>query len=200
MAEIQQTRYDRLIRRVTGAIGPGSKVAEIITELFPVVDVERVPGELLLLGGTQLGFGGIALGPGIGNVPKIQLFNPPDSGMLVTVTMIKASVLTDAVITLGLTQSLFATNPDIDVQRDTRAGVTKSPTATIRTLLNPTSGGNFFPLFVLARDPVTYHDENGLFVLAPGTGITVSTTITDIQLTAGFFWRERAAELAELQF
>ena len=200
MAEIQQTRYDRLIRRVTGAIGPGSKVAEVITELFPMVDVERVPGELLKLGGTRLGFGGILLISGVGDSPKIQLFNPTDSGLLVTVSTIVASSSVNGTITLGLTTTLFATGPGIDVERDTREGTLNRPTATIRTLSDPTGGGNFFPVQVLARSPVTFQDENGLFILAPGSGVTVSSTTTDLALSAGFFWRERAAELSELQF
>ncbi len=45
--ELQQNRYDQLIRRVGGIIGPGSKVVEALGELFPVIDVENVPGELL---------------------------------------------------------------------------------------------------------------------------------------------------------
>ena len=200
MAEIQQTRYDRLIRRVTGAIGPGSKVAEVITELFPMVDVERVPGELLKLSGTRLGFGGIQLAAVLAESPKIQLFNPVDSGLLVTVTTIMASISIDGVITLGLDADPLPEGPGIDVERDTREGTLNQPTASILTLSDATAGPNFFPNIVLKRDPLTFQDENALFILAPGTGVTVSTTTTNIQLAANFFWRERAAELSELQF
>ena len=200
MAEIQQTRYDRLIRRVTGAIGPGSKVAEVITELFPMVDVERVPGELLKLSGTRLGFGGIRLPAVVAEAAKIQLFNPVDSGLLVTVTTILASVNANSEITLGLDTTLLPDGPGINVERDTREGAFNQPTATILTLSDATAGPNFFPVLVLGRQPVTFRDENGLFILAPGTGVTVSSTNTDIALSAGFFWRERAAELSELQF
>lgn len=200
MAEIQQTRYDRLLRRVTGAIGPGSKVAEIITELFPMVDVERVPGELLKLGGTRLGFGGITLSASVGDAAKIQLFNPADSGLLVTVSTIVASTDGNSQLTLGVTPTLFATDPGINSERDLREGTLKRPTATIRTLLDPTGGGNFFPVLVQARHPMTFHDENGLFILSPGTGVNVSLTTLNVALAVGFFWRERSAELSELQF
>ena len=200
MAEIQQTRYDRLIRRVTGAIGPGSKVAEVITELFPMIDVERVPGELLILGGTRLGFGGIQVISPVAEAPKIQLFNPTDSGLLVTVTTIISTVSVNASITFGVTTTLLPSGPGIEGKRDTREGTLKRPTATIRTLSDASAGPNFFPNQVLARDPLTFNDENGLFILAPGTGVTVSTTSTDMALTVGFFWRERTAEFSELQF
>lgn len=200
MAEIQQTRYDRLVRRVTGAIGPGSKVAEVITELFPMVDVERVPGELLKLGGTNLGFGGILVAAVVAETPKIQLFNPVDSGLLVTVTTIVASVSVDAQITLGVTSTVLPNGPGIDVERDTRGSTLDRPTASIFTLSDAGAGPNFFPSLVLARHPITFQDENGLFILAPGTGVTVSSTTLNIALTASFLWRERAAELSELQF
>ena len=200
MPEIQQTRYDRLIRRVTGSIGPGSNVAEIITELFPMIDVERVPGELLKLGGTRLGFGGILLGAVVAEAPKIQLFNPADSGLLVTVTTILASVSQDAQISFGVTPILFANDPGINSERDTREGTLQRPTATIRTLSDGTGGPNFFPALLLARDPITLTDENGVFILAPGSGVTVSSTTLNTSLTASFLWRERPAELSELQF
>ena len=200
MTEIQQTRYDRLIRRVTGAIGPGSKVAEVITELFPMVDVERVPGELLKLSDTRLGFGGIQLAAFVAQVPKIQLFNPVASGLLVTVSTIMASVSVDAEITLGVTTTRLPVGPGIEVERDTREGTLNRPTGTIRTLSDAGAGPNFFPVLVLARDPITFQDENGLFVLAPGTGVIVSATSVNVALTTSFFWRERAAELSELQF
>ena len=200
MAEIQQTRYDRLLRRVTGAIGPGSKVAEIITELFPMIDVERVPGELLKLGGTRLGFGGIALVGIVGDFPKIQLFNPADSGLLVTVSTIVMSVGTFAQVTLGVTPILFTNDPGINGERDLREGTLKRPTATIRTLSDTAGPPNFFPMLLEARRPLTLNDENGLFILAPGTGVTVGATTGNTQMSVGFFWRERAAEVAELQF
>jgi len=93
--EIQQNRYDQTLRRVTGIIGPGSKVAEVLTELFPVIDVERVPGELLILGGTDLAAGGASLDGGPGNSSEINLHNPPGSGKIITCTQI---LITSAVV------------------------------------------------------------------------------------------------------
>ena len=69
MFEVQQNRWDQLIRRVSGSIGPGSRVSETLSELLPVMDVERVPGELLRLMGTDVAMASETMmekGPGIG--------------------------------------------------------------------------------------------------------------------------------------
>jgi len=89
--EIQQTRYDRLIRRVAGIIGPGSKVSEVLTELFPVLDVESVPSELLILAGTNTCFGGGQFQAMAGQSPKMGLFNPADSNTILVLTHVYVS-------------------------------------------------------------------------------------------------------------
>jgi len=57
VTELQQNRYDQLLRRVGDLKGPGSKVNDVLQELFPTIDVENVPGELLFLMGTHIGLG-----------------------------------------------------------------------------------------------------------------------------------------------
>ena len=86
MTELQQNRYDRLLRRVGGLIGAKSMVNDALGELFPMLEVENVPGELLALLGTQLGWCSASLGPSVGNFNHHQLFNPADSGVVITVT------------------------------------------------------------------------------------------------------------------
>jgi len=93
--EVQQTRWDRIIRRVSGSIGPGSRVSETLSELFPVLDVERVPGELLLLGGTAICVGANDNSGAAGQVARHQIFNPVGSGVIATVSkLIVASTVT----------------------------------------------------------------------------------------------------------
>ena len=61
MTEIQQGRYDALVRRVADLKGPGSKVNDMLEELFPVFDVEKLPSELYRLANIDLCFGGAGI-------------------------------------------------------------------------------------------------------------------------------------------
>lgn len=200
MTELQQNRYDQLIRRVGGLIGPGSKVSEVISELFPMFDVENLPGELFLLGGTRLGFGS-ALQPGIAaERARVQLFNPVDSGIIVTMTTVLFSVPAAAVVRLVSTINPESTAV-ASIVRDTRLGVTTATVAQVRAASEvavlAANGGEFTSQAnVLNR--IT--DPNGIIVLGPGTGLTITNTLANSSLTVTYFWRERSAEASELQF
>ena len=200
MTELQQNRYDQLIRRVGGIIGPGSKVSEVISELFPMFDVENLPGELFLLGGTRLGFGS-ALQPGIvGERSRIQLFNPADSGIIVTITTILFSVPNVAVVRLTSTINPESTSV-ASLVRDTRLGVTTTTVATVRAASEVAvlaANGGEFTVASNVLNQIT--DPNGIIVLGPGTGLTLTNTLGLSSLTVTFFWRERTAEQSELQF
>ena len=39
MSQLQQSRYDQLLRRVGDLKGPGSKVNDVLHELFPMFDL-----------------------------------------------------------------------------------------------------------------------------------------------------------------
>ena len=199
-SEIQQNRYDQTIRRVAGLVGPGSKVAEALTELFPVIDVERVPMELLALGGVRTGSAAVRLAGVAAQIPKIQLFNLEGSGNIVTVTSVFISVETDALIEFNTTAAQLSTLVGGEEQRDTRFGVA-APTATV--LLQESSAGGIptsWGIELLANTPFVLQDPNGVVVLAPGTGITFDTAETNRTLLVTFFYRERVAEAAELNF
>lgn len=197
--ELQQNRYDQTVRRVGNIIGPGSKVNETLNELFPVLDVERIPGELMILGNTDLGMAGTTLPASVASVGKIQLFNPANSGKIVTISGIHASVGTSDLITMGTTGTLFAAGPGLELFRDTRRGLLSSrTTAEFRTLLDPTAGPNFLSFQQAALFDLKLDNENGIAILAPGTGFTVGTLTVNVAISANFFWRERAAEPSEL--
>jgi len=196
--EIQQTRYDRMVRRVAGIIGPGSKVSEVITELFPMIDVEDPPAELMLLGGTVLGVGSADVTAAATLFPKIQLFNPVDSGQIVTVTDIYSNCTTTTQIRVARTTNTLASGIATQIARDTRQIVTSLPTAQMfseATLV-------FIDANMKFRQPAgtTLHIEskNDVMVLAPGTGIVVSNEISATRQIVTFFWRERQAETSEL--
>ena len=198
--EVQQTRWDRLIRRVSGSIGPGSRVSETISELFPVLDVERVPGELLLLGGIKTGQAATILSAVAGNLNHAQLFNPADSNNLVVLTKVYLASAVAQPIRFGTTATALTTDVGNVIPRDTRAGIIGRLSAESRSV-NQVGG---FPLLgnVLIQSNVTFaiEDENSIAVLAPGTGYTFANTAANSTLQIHYFWRERPAEQSELQF
>ena len=196
--EVQQTRWDRIIRRVSGSIGPGSRVSETISELFPMIDVERVPGELLLLGGTRLVWGGANVN-GVATVStKIQVFNPVDSGNIITVTRADARIETAGQFRMVIEPLPRLTNAGTATFRDSRLGVGGNPIGQLRTQ-NDVSIISSVNLWFLETDVTfSFHDENGIAVLGPGTGLTMGPSTQDINLTGTFWWRERPAEESEL--
>ena len=200
-SELQQNRYDQMIRRVGGIVGPGSKVSEALTELFPTIDVERVPGELLLLGGTMLGFGGSLITAAVAQFPEFQLFNPAKSGKLVTLTTVKVSSSATQVIRMNVENVALGGGIGTEKFRDLRLGVgapTGQPTANVRTASSVALPGNFASFRISVGAGETLSDDNGLFVLAPGTGVNFGGTGANSTLEFLLFWRERVAEQSEL--
>jgi len=198
VSELQQSRYDKILRRVGDLKGPGSKVADVVTELFPMLDVENVPGELLALGGTALCFGGQTLGPQAALIGRIQLFNPVGSGKLITVTqMVTASNVTEG-WRAGMVNVALATAPSTQIHRDPRLGLTTLPVGQIRTALTAAAAPGTLQWRVLASTSFTMKDPNGVAILTPGTGFETSIAIVNTRVEAFFFWRERVAEPSEL--
>lgn len=196
--EIQQNRYDQIIRRVTGIIGPGSKVAEVITELFPMVDVERVPGELLRLGGTNISYGGTITGPNAAAAARIQLFNPADSGAIITVSSVIVSSPDLHNIRWAIVDTALTTNVGVQRFRDSRGGVTSQPIGQVRAQLD----ASFTPAQAQARlaadEHITFDDSNGVGVLTEGFGLEFGSGVNNTTLLVSFMWRERPAVNSEL--
>ena len=196
---IQQNRYDQLVRRVGGIVGPGSKVSEALTELFPMIDVENCPAELLILSGTRIGAGSARVAGVAGEIPKIQLFNPASSGLLVTITSVWLSVESDSFVEARPT-NVAITTPVASVIRDTRQGPTNLPTATLRT--ESSAGGitQEWAVELLANTPFHLTDPNAVWVLGEGTGLTFDTAETNRTLSVSFMWRERPFQQSEVNF
>ena len=198
MTELQQNRYDALLRRVGDLKGPGSKVNDVLQELFPTLDVENVPGELLFLMGTRIGWGAAAKTPTAGKKAGIQLFNPAGTGQLVTVSQVLVGGGSTQLISFGDVSTALATNTGVARLRDSRIGTNTDGVSQLRTSPDAVGlvsgqvrvpGGNTFALI----------DGNSVTVLAPGTGMSVISQ-TDKDLTVTFFYRERVAEPSELLF
>ncbi len=200
MNELQQTRYDQIIRRVGGIIGPGSKVAEALSELFPVIDVERVPGELLLLGQTALCLGAGSITGAVGEAARIQVFNPAGSGKLVAVSSTVLSTATTQQMRFATTNTALTTGLGTEVFRDRRLPGTSRPVSQIRTDSTVAKTDAHGQFRVLANTPHELPDENTVAVLPPGAGFEVGADTFNTNIVVTFFWRERVALESELNF
>ena len=196
--EIQQTRYDQLMRRVAGIIGPGSKVGTVVSELFPMIDVERVPGELLFLMGTRMGFSAASLTAAAGQTSKLQLFNPDESGKLITVTSMWIGSDATQILTFGLESAARGAAIGPGEFRDTRGSPGEPTSAVVNFELSAPTVTGTARIPVIANESTKIDDENGVAVLQPGTGLTVSPLVQVTRIDVTFFWRERVAEKSEL--
>ena len=199
--EVQQTRWDRLIRRVSGSIGPGSRVSETISELFPVMDVERVPGELLLLGGTAICSGGVGITGAAGELPNAILFNPPGSDNLITITQIAVTPTATSIMRGEVSQLTLGAQSNTERFRDGRlVSATTFPVGQIRSFSNPSQIEQHIELGAEANISKIISDQNGLAVLSPDTKFVMASTVIASTIRVTFWWRERPAEQSELQF
>jgi len=198
-SELQQNRYDQLVRRVGGMIGVGSKVSEAIAELFPMIDVENLPMELLLLAGWRTVWQSTERPPSAGDNSGSQLFNPADSQTLGVVTRVRIRCAAATVLNVELQNTQLGGTPVSGLFRDGRLGVDRESTLRTEHADAVTVGGGL-RLQIAAGETIVLEDQNGIAVLSPGTGLTIGTTATNTTLTVNYWWRERAAESAELQF
>jgi len=199
-AELQTNRYDQLVRRAGGIIGPGSKVSEALSELFPTMDVENVPGELLYLMGWRLGFGGIQVSAGVGDVARIQLFNPVGSGNLVTISGFVAAVSSTQRLRFSVGATPLTSGVGINNVRDTRQGAAQLTTTQLRTDETVAKTDSQGTVILVSNTSLRFEDRNGIAILSPGNGFEVGCDTTNTALTVTFFYRERTALESELLF
>jgi len=198
--DLQQTRYDQLIRRVGGIIGPGPKVAEALSELFPTLDVENVPGELLFLSGWRLGIAGAGVAGDATKRARIQLFNPVGSGKLAVVSSVYTSTSALDEIRFSVGSTPLLTGLGIENVRDTRQGLPENTVCQLRSDSTVAKTDAQGQLLSLANTPFTLWDPNGLAILAPGTGFEIGTDNVNSTLVVTFMYRERQALESELLF
>ncbi len=200
--ELQQNRYDVLLRRVGDLKGPGSKVAEVLAELFPTFDVETRLAELAILSGVNICTGGAQLADaGVGLANRLQVFNPANSGILCTITRVTFAATTSGDI-IRMATANTAVGVGLGLQRfmDTRRPFTGLPVCFIAQQQDAALTDADVIYVALQSETNTLDDPNGLAVLAPGFGFTVGNSALDIGLTAQFWWRERPAEPSEVNF
>jgi len=173
-------------------------VGDALNELFPTIDVENVPGELLAIMGTDVCVGASSLTGAAGQTPKIQLFNPAGSRTLITVSTIVFSSLTASTARIAINNTALSTAVSTQQFRDRRKILTSRPVGTIRQVSSVPLTDAHMLIQVLAATPNTIDDRNGIAVLNPGSGIEVSHGTPAGSLTCTFFWRERVGEPSEL--
>lgn len=198
MSELQQNRYDQLLRRVGDLKGPGSKVNDALSELFPVIDVERVPGELLILMGTDICVGAGQLLGAAGQVGRIQVFNPVGSGKIITVTTVLMTANVTTTLRMGISTTALTSGIGTETFRDTRRPAGSRPTGQMRQQSSVALAGANWQFNAISQTTVPLHDENGIAVLQPGFGLDVSPAAPAFTTVATFMWRERVAEPSEL--
>jgi len=200
MTEIQQGRYDALLRRVADLKGPGSKVNDVLEELFPVFDVENLPGELYILMQTDLCFGGGFVGAVSSQAGRGQIFNPAGSGKLITVTQAGVSAAASHINRWGRRDTALTTALQTQIFRDVRHPTGNLPTGQIRSQVSVALANATGQINSLSITPFVLKDENGLMVLTEGTGFEIGVSSTNTDMSFYFYWRERVAEPSEINF
>lgn len=195
---LQQNRYDQLIRRVGGIIGPGSKVNEVLSELFPVISLEELPAELLILGGTDICVGAATITGAAGETGRAQVFNPVGSGRILTVEQALISISAGSVIRMATTVTPLATGLGTEVFRDRRRPVDTRPGGQIRSESTVALTDANWSFNALTNTIISVTDPNGLAVLPPGSAFEVGPGTVALTLRLTLTWRERNALESEL--
>lgn len=200
MTEIQQTRYDQLLRRVANIVSPGSIVGDALNELFPMFDVENMPLELLALSRTNIAMASSRLAASLLDLNHHQLFNPADSNNLLVCHKMLVSSDTTQRIRLSMSQVALTNNVGNVERRDTREGVVALSVGQNRNVQQPGGVPAVLEFTILADTVFTLEDPNGLWVLFPDTGTRLATTTVNTESIVTWFWRERVFEPAEVNF
>lgn len=196
--ELQTARYDNLVRRLGGLLGPGSKVTETLSELFPIIDTEKLPAENMFLGGWVLGMNTAVQEATVGETSRIQIFNPVGSG--------KIAVFTDLFVDGAITNIFWQINETpfpanaTGITRDTHAGMDTGTACNTGVLAtgNTLAAGRFTQ--AAANTTQHFFMDQAIAVLAPGSGCEFGTEGDNKALRGTFIWRERIALPSELSF
>ena len=200
MTEIQQGRYDALLRRVADLKGPGSKVNDVLEELFPCFNVEELPAELYRLANIDLCMGGGRADGGIGTSGRGQIFNPAGSGKILTVTQAGWANSNTGFIRWGRRDTPLTGNLSTQIFVDVRHPLGNLPTGQIRNQASVAQANANGQTKILGNTPFTLTNENGIAVLTEGTGFEIGTDLQFETSNFYFYWRERVAEPSEVNF
>jgi len=199
MGRIQTAQFDNLIRRLYSIKGGGSELSETLGDLFPILDLENLPSELLLLRGWHM-FSGFTNVVGVSaQLTMAQLFNPAASTSLVALDRVIINSQKAQIMTYGLNIAL-ATPVINTVNMDTRMSPLFNANARIAAESDLQSSGNAGRIEVVADTDYDLEFPNGICVLDPGGVFSIASAQNDSDLTVTFVGRERNAEPSELSF
>lgn len=174
-------------------------MSEVLSELFPVIDVESPPPpELYKLGGTNLVMGSHEVTPGLGQLSAVDLFNPAGSGIIATVTGFLARSDVNQTIEIVTALTALATPGPSGFQRDVRAAAIGTSVCSFN---GDTNAGLATPNYrIRATTNTNRHvlDPNGIVVLLPSSGIRFISETIDAVLLISLMWRERPVEPSEV--
>ena len=199
MGRVQTGQFDNLIRRLYSIKGGGSELSETLGDLFPTLDLENLPIELLLLRGwhtfarhaTQIAVAAQAT--------ALQLLQPDGRTSIVVVDKIVINSELGGDISIGTNLGLFPVT--ISTRRtDTRNPVLDMSNAQIGGTNNAGFGATGGLLNLAAGVDREFEVPHGLAVLGPGGAFSVVSSTVDSDLSVSFFGRERDAEPSELNF
>lgn len=198
MSEIQQNRYDQLLRRVCDLKGPGSKVSWAVGDVLPTIDVEQTPPELLALSGTRIASGLLVLAAGgAGNFSRAQLFNPAGSNAVIRVTRIFVSSENASNFTMGITSTELTASTGTEATLDGRL--------TGEGTIGQVQGANNAAVVTQFPYQQKIHVARGVPidfdvgpVLTPGTGLEIDQQTANLDMFVSFVWTERVAQPSEL--
>jgi len=199
MGRVQTGVFDNLIRRLYSIKGGGSELSETLGDVFPILDLENLPSELLLLRGWVLGMGRITNTSAVGTISAHQLFNPAGSGKLIVLTSVLITATAATAVQYGPAFTALGTTSVAGAQRDTREGSIK-PTNGLLQEEDDGAASAFGVINLIANIPIKLTDPNNLAVLIPGTAFRITGTNTNRTLKTAWMWRERTAEPSELSF
>jgi len=198
MGRLQTGRLENLIRRWGSIKGGGSVLSETLGDVFPVLDLENLPPELLLPAGISMVSGSVSATGGVGDLGGVGILNLAGSGMILTLT--KFHVKTAAVqgISCGLRTPR---TPDINTRNmDSRSAQNFNGAA--RLFSEAATGGALGNFIIdtqadIDREVTVPH---GICVLAPGGTFQLTASITNTLIRATFWAYLRLAEPSELSF
>jgi len=198
MGRLQTGRLENLIRRWGSIKGGGSVLSETLGDVFPILDLENLPPELLLPAGISMFAGSVSATGSAGNLAGIGIVNSVDSGMILTITKFHVKTVAVQAISCGI-QTPIATA--INTRNlDTRSAQNFQGSARLFGSSN-TAGvlGNFIidTQATIDREVTVPH---GIVVLTPGTSFQCTASVVATLLRGTFFGYLRLAEPSELSF
>jgi len=197
LTALNQNRYDQLLRRVGDLKGPGSKVNDALTELFPMLDVENVPAELLLLQGSRLCMASVPIGAGgPGFFSTVILRNSGGSGALGRLIEVHVESASTTVV-FGPTQNSNSA-AGARAFADTRVFGEGTVLVTQGNNNLLALGSDFWRVNTNPQGTYVWRPPAAISVIAPGGGFQVTNNSADVALQVNFLWIERQAQPSEL--